>query len=565
VAGRGRTRWWVAVAFVAVIAAALWAVAGARVLLAHHRAAGGMPADSTTAAGARAGKGGGTAEDSSAVLSPHLLGSLPVKASVVAMAFTPDGKTLVVRLGTGIVQLLDAATGAVRSSVEPGGQSSPQPAGSLAVSPDGTVIAIGVNPDTGANSAVDLISLAAGKVTATIPVGSPMVYSLAFSPDGKTLAIGAGKSLLLLNLATRESVSVSTEEGSFTGDSRYVSFSADGKSLAVANDLGLVKLWDVLATGFAKSTTVYSTQGTPWPVIQAATISPDGGTVAVSGALEDNGGPHASETWLWHPSTGHVRPLQPTTLQDGVSDDIQAQAFSPDGKLIATGDDIGEIRLWDTATGRLIATEHAPSTIFPVTATAFVPDGKSLATAQSSFSSPQGSTATIQLWGLDPATAQSNGQLSATGNGRVWGSSPAGTASLALAALRPGIYQVARVSGVEGSWVLTLDSVQVAESGKATFVLTSENTSTSEGQLSCAGSPNTSAASITLATGRVINSVAAYCPDYPGQASINVPSQGSLKSDTVFASSRGLGQPFTFDWSGLGGLSLTQSGITLSR
>ena len=195
-----------------------------------------------------------------------------------------------------------------------------------------------------------------------------------------------------------------------------------------------------------------------------------------------------------------------------------------------------------------------------MTALAFPPNGDSLVAAQSTATTPQEGTATIELWGLRPTGEQ----LAATGKGILWRSSP-GQAVPALPTPRPGVYRVARVIEIVGSWVLTLDSVQVAESGKATFIISSENTSTVEGQLSCAPSPDPLAASITLAAGQVINSVAAYCPEYPNDASISVPSEGTVESYAVFASSKGLGQPFTLDWNGPDGLSGVLSRVTLSR
>ena len=504
-----------------------------------------------------AGRGG--AQPTSGVIAPHLLASLPINAPVAAMAFTPNGKTLAVQLGTGIIQLRDPVTGTVRSSVRPTGRLDDDDSDMMAVSPNGTVIALGVTGNTSNSSTVDLISVTTGKVTATIPISSPAVLSLAFSPDGKTLAIAGGRSLFTLNLATRALIGISTDKYSFTGDSRYVSGSADSKFLAVANNVGLVKLWDVQAAEFTKSVTVHSAQGTSSSVVQAVTFSPDGSMVAVSGALEsdDNGTTvDAQETWLWRPSTGQVRPLQPTSIQEGGSDDIEAQAFSPDSKLIATGDDVGVIRIWDTASGELIATEHAPSNISAVPSVAFAPDGNALVTAQS-----DGGSTTLQLWSLHPTAEGSARQYAATGNG-VWSSSPAGRTSPAL---RPGIYQVGRVMEVEGSWVIKLDSVEVADNGKATFIVSSENTSTVEGQLSCAASPNPPAAAITLATGQVLNSVATYCPGYSDYESIGVPANGSLKSDTVFASSHGLGRAFSFDWNGPDGLAGELSDIILSK
>lgn len=562
-AGRGLTRWWAVVAFVAVAAAAAWGLAGTRVLLAHHRAAHGTPPGSTAASGARSGSRAGGVAVSLDKISPRLLGSDTVRAQVLAMAFTPDGKTLVTRLDTGVVQVRDAATGGVRFSAGPKGYAIDPSLSSLAISPDGKVIAIGVNNFKTVSSSVDLISVTSGKVTATIPVGAPEVHSLAFSPDGKTLAIGAGKSLLLTNLATRASISVSTSQVSFMGDSMYVSFSADDKSLVVASTQGLVKIWNVRATGFTTSM-IPSDQGTGGPVLSAVAISPDGSLVAASGYLDASG---QAQTWLWNPRTDRVRTLLPLSAQSLANNGIASQALSSDGTLLATGDEAGTIRLWNTATGRLVATEHAPSNIATLTAIAFNPDGTSLVTAQSTDSTAaQEGTATLQLWGLHPAAGQSNWQLPATGNGSTGQSSPAHATSPTLSAVHPGVYRVARVMGIEGSWVITLDSVQVTNNRTAIFTITVKNTSTSEGGLDCnIEYANPSGATITFSTGQLVNLVVApYCPNHPVQNVISVPSQGSLKYSIFLARSQGLGRPFTLVWTA-DGFRGTLSGVTLSR
>ena len=495
-------------------------------------------------------------------ISPHLLGSIPIKDPVVALAFTPNGKTLAVQLGNGVVELRDPATGAVRSTISLGGKLAGNVMGTMAISPDGAVIALAVRIGSGISSAVKLISTATGKVTASIPVSTATVYSLAFSPDGRTLAIATGRNLYLMDVAARTLISVSTDQHAFTGDSMYVSYSGSGKSLAVASNEGLVKVWDVRAAGFSKSITVNSSQGSSaqgiaGPYVSSATFSPDGSMVAVSGGLQGSGAAgDEPETWLWYPSTGHVRPLAFDGQVD-VSDDIWSQAFSPDGKLIATGDDIGFITLWDTGTGSYLARTQAPSHISPVTAIAFGPDGTSLVTAQSNSSPPHGGSATLQLWALHAAAGQSGG--SAHG---LWSSATAGNTGPNLP---PGIYHVGKNMGETGSWVVMLDSVEVAADGKTTFVISSKNTSTVEGQLACYGSPNPPGAAITLATGQVINSVANYCPGHKDQGTVIVASGQAVTSVSVFASSRGLSKPFTFDWIGPSGLGGTISGLTLSK
>ena len=78
-------------------------------------------------------------------------------------------------------------------------------------------------------------------------------------------------------------------------------------------------------------------------------------------------------------------------------------AFSPDGKLLATGYGDGYVRLWDPATGQAIGApllaDTSPQGQGGVGAVAFSPDGKLLATA--------GGDGYVRLW--NPATRQAAG------------------------------------------------------------------------------------------------------------------------------------------------------------
>src|SRR5262249_34365308 len=74
---------------------------------------------------------------------------------------------------------------------------------------------------------------------------------------------------------------------------------------------------------------------------------------------------------LWDAATG--RELQTMTSHTAA---IRATAFSPDGRLLASGGDDSSIKLWDTATGREIITLAGRSV--SLTALTFSNDGKLL-------------------------------------------------------------------------------------------------------------------------------------------------------------------------------------------
>jgi len=257
--------------------------------------------------------------------------------SSVQVAYSPDGRTLATA-GAGGVQLWSAVTGREIRSIATGS--------CVAFSPDGKMLAI-----CGANDTT-VSDVATGQQIGTFPTGSAGINDLAFSPDGDTLAtVADDDTVRLWSLATGVPADIFPADGA-----TQLAFSPDGGTLVTSAFDSTVKLWHA-ADG---------SQGRSFPSYKVLSLafSPDGAAVAAGGF---------DGAQVWNVATGR----QIGHFSPGQFNWYTAVAFSPDGTVLATADDIGEVSLWNVATGGNVRNFQASE---PVSSVAFNPDGTTLAT-----------------------------------------------------------------------------------------------------------------------------------------------------------------------------------------
>ena len=98
--------------------------------------------------------------------------------------------------------------------------------------------------------------------------------------------------------------------------------------------------------------------------IQGIEYSPDGTRLAVTTAIG---------VWIYDTQTGEELNL----ITGGHTDRVYSAAYSPDGKIIATGSWDDTLRLWDTRTGKNIKTFKGYT--FGISSVAYSPDGSTIA------------------------------------------------------------------------------------------------------------------------------------------------------------------------------------------
>jgi WD40 repeat protein len=162
-----------------------------------------------------------------------------------------------------------------------------------------------------------------------------------------------------------------------------VTFSPDGKTLAVAANEGRIRLWDVSDREQRVTLTQHLADGEK-EVQQIGNVafSPDGKMIAAQAI---------NRVGLWDVAERR----QIAAFEAGAGDILRDLAFSPDGRTLVTGGDEGRVHLFDAQRGReerVLATfDHD----VPVRHVSFSSDGRTVAAAGNDEDGEVGST---RLW-----------------------------------------------------------------------------------------------------------------------------------------------------------------------
>ncbi len=195
-----------------------------------------------------------------------------------------------------------------------------------------------------------------------------LIYDIAFSPDGNHLAVAGDFGILLYDTRI---VDKPIKVAGNTGSVVQIAFSPDGKVIASvnANFPGTIRLLDSNTGELLRTINARTRKEDKEILIFGVSCSPDSNTIISRHNGHRFYGPVDNTIRMWDIDTGKLL----RTLS-GHSQHINAMAYCPESKIIATGSDDHTLRLWDADKGKLlhILSGHTDS----VRSVAFSPDGR---------------------------------------------------------------------------------------------------------------------------------------------------------------------------------------------
>ena len=236
------------------------------------------------------------------------------------------------------------------------------------VSPDRKFFAFeaGVYSDHESRS-MDLVESQSGQKLTSIPMRSLRSFA-SFSQDGRLFGVIGrdDKSVMLWDTVQKKDVTPIKNDVEL----RSYLISPDGKMVVTFDKAtGTVKAWDIASQRVVAQVVRNNRPEDPEAINpeenDPQVISPDGKFLAFS---------DSNKVELWQVSSSNAPLALANDVMRGL---VSVVAFSPDGKLLAAGDEFGTVRIWDLVKRQELATFMGHKDI--VTSLAFTPDSRSLA------------------------------------------------------------------------------------------------------------------------------------------------------------------------------------------
>ena len=271
---------------------------------------------------------------------PHSVPFFGHQNPAAGLAFSPDGRMLAAAtwIGMGLWDVADPAHPRLLGRAQNAGAVQ---VNSVAFSPDGRVLAGG--DGDGTVRLWDVTDPAHPQVLGEPLTSSPSsIKSVAFSPAGTVLAAGGGDGAIRLwDVADPAQPELLGQPlTASTGIVNSVAFSPDGRLMAIGGEDGTVWLWASADPGRYRR--LGSPAGQAPSGVASVAFSPDGHTLVGVGTAKNG---FTGEILEWNVAD----PAQPRALGKPVIGGyaIDSEAFSRSGRILGTGDDDGEIQLWD--------------------------------------------------------------------------------------------------------------------------------------------------------------------------------------------------------------------------
>jgi WD40 repeat protein len=249
---------------------------------------------------------------------------------------------------------------------------------SVAFSPDGTLLASQAD-----DGAVRLWNVPVGTLRSCLQPGGPSSRGgagVAFAPDGTLYAIGAGT---VQRWRVADGTLLRVRDGTTAGVSS-VAVAPDGRLLAVGAGWSerrepLIQLWDA-----ADGRCLRTLQAQHFGAVVGLAFSPDGTLLAAGD----------ERVRLWRVADAALVQNLPVLPEAAL---VCGLAFSPDGTMLATGSGDNAVRLWRIADGVLRYALVGSAAAGYVRSVAFSPDGRLLAAGMSERPA-------VQVWRIPEGT-----------------------------------------------------------------------------------------------------------------------------------------------------------------